>query len=287
MPTAPSPAFATVATVQAAITLLLQTREPVFQGWGRDLFVGLVTMMIVGYGIKVMLAHARGLDDQVSGLVFLLFKACGVYAVIVFYEAPIPGVGVSFTNLITDSCAFFMTVLDARSLENTSAHLDELMSRFVVPGALELLANLMYWAIWLLIQAVKALSLAVVAFGLIASAVAALIGPLFVPWLMVPSLSWLFWGWLRAFIQYSFIPVVAMAYLMIFERFIYAYVTTVPPGITPDLYPLYAIQAMVVVGTFAFGIVIVPYLAMSFFSGHAHAGTSGLLAAGASAWRAR
>ena len=71
--------------------------------------------------------------------------------------------------------------------------------------------------------------MAVIAFGLIASAVCALVGPLFVPFFIVPKLDWLFWGWLKAFIQYSFIPVVAIAFLMVFERFIFRYVTTLPP----------------------------------------------------------
>ena len=84
-----------------------------------------------------------------------------------------------------------------------------------------------------LIALAKALSLAVIAFGLIASAVCGLLGPIFVPFFIVPKLDWLFWGWLKAFIQYySFIPVVAIAFLMIFERFVYRYVTSLPPTIT-------------------------------------------------------
>ena len=52
------------------------------------------------------------------------------------------------------------------------------------------------------------------------------------PFFIVPKLDWLFWGWLKSFIQYSFIPVVAIAFLMIFERFVFRYVTTLPPAIT-------------------------------------------------------
>ena len=86
----------------------------------------------------------------------------------------------------------------------------------------------------------KAVSLAVIAFGLIASAVCALLGPIFVPFFIVPKLDWLFWGWLRSFIQYSFIPVVAIAFLMIFEQFVFRYVTTLPPTITQAEYGIYA-----------------------------------------------
>jgi hypothetical protein len=113
----------------------------------------------------------------------------------------------------------------------------------------------------------KVISLAIVAFGLVASAVCALLGPIFVPFFIVPKLDWLFWSWLKAFIQYSFIPVVWFAFLMIFERFVFNYLTTLPPGITEDLYLVYGLQSLVVVGTFVVGILLVPSLTSSIFSG--------------------
>ena len=115
------------------------------------------------------------------------------------------------------------------------------------PDAWSILANLMYWTVLLLVAVAKALSLAVIAFGLIASAVCALLGPIFVPFFIVPKLDWLFWGWLKSFIQYSFIPVVAIAFLMIFEQFIFRYVTTLPPTITQAEYGIYALQAVAVI----------------------------------------
>jgi hypothetical protein len=113
----------------------------------------------------------------------------------------------------------------------------------------------------------KVISLAIVTFGLIASAVCALLGPIFVPFFIVPKLDWLFWSWFKAFVQYSFIPVVAFAFLMIFERFVFQYLTTLPPGITEDLYLVYGIQALVVIGTFVAGILLIPSLTSSIFSG--------------------
>ena len=121
----------------------------------------------------------------------------------------------------------------------------------------------------LLVAVAKALSLAVIAFGLIASAVCALLGPIFVPFFIVKQLDWLFWGWLKSFIQYSFIPVVAIAFLMVFEQFVFRYVTTLPPTITQAEYGIYALQSMAVLGTFCVGILLVPSLTNSIFSGRA------------------
>src|SRR5437867_1025605 len=262
----PQPALNLMPTIQQAITNLLTTYDPEFLRFGYSLFLSFAVILIAWQGIRMMFSH-EGLADQMFDFAkLLLFVACG-YALITFYEAPLPGIGVSFSNLITDQTARFQSVLEARAFDNIYQHFDDLASRFMQPDAWSILANLIYWTVLLLIAAAKAVSLAVIAFGLIASAVCGLLGPIFVPFFIVPKLDWLFWGWLRSFIQYSFIPVVAVAFLMIFERFVYRYVTTLPPTIMPAEYGIYGIQAFAVVAAFCVGILLVPSLTQSIFSG--------------------
>jgi hypothetical protein len=263
---APQPRLAIVATVQQAITSLLTTYEPEFLRFGYSLFIAFATILIVWQGVRMMLNQESLGDHLFEFAKLLLFIAFG-YALIAFYESPIPGVGVSFSNLITDQAQEFANMLDARSLELVFDHLDQLWQQFVQPDAWSILANLLYWLLLIVVTLAKVVSLAVVAFGMIASAVCALVGPIFVPFFIVPKLDWLFWSWFKAFIQYSFIPVIAFAFLMIFERFIYRYLTTLPPGITEDQYMLYGIQALVVIGVFTVGILLVPSLTSSIFSG--------------------
>ena len=253
-------------TVQQAISNLLTVYEPEFLRFGYGLFLSFATILISWQGVRMMFSH-DGLGEQMFDFAKLLLFVSFGYAMITFYEAPIPGFGVSFSNLITDQAHYFQSVLEARAFDNIYRHFDELGEHFMQPDAWSILANLIYWTVLLLIALAKALSLAVIAFGLIASAVCGLMGPIFVPLFIVPKLDWLFWGWLKSFIQYSFIPVVAIAFLMIFEQFVFRYVTTLPPGITEDQYMVYGIQAFVVVGVFTVGILLVPSLTSSIFSG--------------------
>jgi len=254
-------------TVQQAITNLLTVYEPEFLRFGYGLFLSFATILIVWQGIRMMFSH-DGLGDQMFEFAKLLMLISFGYAMITFYEAPIPGFGVSFSNLITDQAGYFQSVLEARAFDNIYRHFDELSDHFMQPDAWSILANLIYWTVLLLVALAKALSLAVIAFGLIASAVCGLLGPIFVPFFVVPKLEWLFWGWLKSFIQYSFIPVVAIAFLMIFEQFVFRYVTTLPPTITSAEYGVYALQAVAVIATFCVGMVMVPSLTNSIFSGH-------------------
>jgi type IV secretory pathway VirB6-like protein len=262
----PQPALNLVPTIQQAITTLLTTHEPEFLRFGFGLFTGLATIVLAWEGIRLMFSGEALNEKMFEFAKTLLFVSFG-YALITFYESPLPGIGVSFSNLITDQTFYFQSVLEARAFDNLYQHLDDLSAHFMQPDAWSILANLLYWTVLLLVALAKALSLTVIAFGLIASAVCALLGPIFVPFFIVPKLDWLFWSWLKAFIQYSFIPVVAIAFLMIFERFIYRYVTTLPPTVTPAEYGIYGIQAVAVIITFVVGMLLVPSLTNNIFSG--------------------
>jgi hypothetical protein len=253
-------------TIQQAIANLLTVYEPEFLRFGYSLFLSFATILIVWQGVKMMFSH-DSLGDSMFEFAKLLMLISFGYSFIAFYEAPLPGIGVSFSNLITDQTAYFQSVLEARAFDNIYRHFDDLSEHFLQPDAWSILANLIYWAMLLLIALAKGLSLAVIAFGLIASAVCGLLGPIFVPFFIVPKLEWLFWGWLKSFIQYSIVPVVAIAFLMIFEQFVYRYVTTLPPTITSAEYGVYGLQAVAVVVTFCIGIALVPSLTSSIFSG--------------------
>src|SRR5919108_3323732 len=253
-------------TVQQAITNLLITYEPEFLRFGYNLFLAFATILIVWQGIAMMFSR-DGLGDHMFEFAKLLLWISFGYALIAFYESPLPGIGVSFSNLLTDQAHAFANILDARSLELVFDHLDTLWAQFVQPDAWSILANLLYWLLLIVVTLAKVISLAIVAFGLIGSAVCALLGPIFVPFFIVPKLDWLFWSWFKAFVQYSFIPVVAFAFLMIFERFLYRYLTTLPAGITEDYYLVYGLQAIVIIGVFSVGILLVPVLTSSIFSG--------------------
>ena len=262
----PLPSLNLVPTIQQAITSLLTTHEPEFLRFGYGLFMALATIVIAWQGIRMMLS-GDGLGEQMFDFAkLLLFISLG-YGLIAFYESPLPGIGVSFSNLITDQTHYFQSVLEARAFDNVYRHLDALGDHFMQPDPWSILANLIYWALLLCVALAKAVSLAVIAFGLIASAVCALVGPIFVPFFIVPKLDWLFWSWLKSFIQYSFIPVIAIAFLMVFEQFIFRYVTTLPPTVTSAEYGVYGLQAVAVIVTFCTGILLVPSLTSNIFSG--------------------
>src|SRR3990172_8551910 len=141
MPTQPS--LNLIPTIQQAITALLTTYEPEFLLFGYSLFIAFATILIAWHGIKMMFSH-DGLGDSMFEFAKLLLVVSFGYSLIAFYESPLPGIGVSFSNLITDQAFYFQSVLEARSFDNIYQHFDELSDRFIQPDAWAILANLIY-----------------------------------------------------------------------------------------------------------------------------------------------
>lgn len=264
----PTTGYDPIGTVQQAITLLLQTNEPRFLAIGLRMFLSFATLLLAWHGIRMMFAGRAPGEHLFSFAKLLLVIAFG-YAMITFYEAPLPGIGTSFSNLITDQTAFLASLLSAQSLQNAQQSLQTLWNALEQPDPWSILANLLYWGMLIVIGLAQFALLFVVSFGLVASAVCALLGPLFVPFFIVPTLEWLFWNWLKAFIQYSFIPVVANAFIFVFERFLTQYLLTLPPGLRLEEQLLYGVHAVMILVTFTVGILLVPSLTSSIFSGHA------------------
>jgi hypothetical protein len=257
-----------VATVQQAITSLLATQEPAFIGIGTRMFLSFATLLLAWHGIRMMLAWRESGEHMFSFAKLLLTIAFG-YAMIAFYESPIPGIGTSFSNLITDQAAYLAHILSARSIQDAQQNLNALWNALEQPDPWSILANLLYWTMLIVIGLAQFALLFVVSFGMIASAVCALVGPLFVPFFIVPTLEWLFWNWLKSFVQYSFMLVIANAFIFVFEKFLSRYLQTLPPGMRLEEQLVYGVHAVMILVTFTVGVLLVPSLTASIFSGRA------------------
>ncbi|MGE3512495.1 MAG: hypothetical protein AB7N65_26835, partial [Vicinamibacterales bacterium] len=105
-----------IPTVQQAIANLLTVYEPEFLRFGYTLFLAFATIILVWQGVKMMFSN-DGLGDHMFDFARLLLWIAFGYAFITFYEAPIPGIGVSFSNLITDQAFYLQSVLEARAFD--------------------------------------------------------------------------------------------------------------------------------------------------------------------------
>ena len=74
-------------------------------------------------------------------------------------------------------------------------------------------------------------------------------------------------GLAEGVIQYAFTLVIANAFIFVFERFLSRYLQTLPPGLRLEEQLLYGIHAVMILVTFTVGVLLVPSLTSSIFSG--------------------
>src|SRR5881396_2920208 len=218
-----------------AINNLLTQNLGFFDAMGQNLFRSFATILVVWYGVKSALSSASGrhflhFDNFASLLLTISFG----FAMVNYYSAPIPGVGTSFHNLITDESQFLANKINQTELQTVEERIADFEIRLNSPGIADILGTFIYAVIILLLAAAQAIAIVVIAFGFIATAVCVLVGPIFIPFFIVPKLEWLFWGWFKCFIQYAFYQVIAAATMFIMGNLV-IHVLTQPPFLpVPD-----------------------------------------------------
>ena len=205
----------------AAISQLLSSKSAALQATGLDMFRGLAVILIVWFGVKSALSAAQGHGGgfhfaKFADLILMIAFGLGM---LTYYSTPIPGIGLSFSDLITQEALNLSGQIESdqtQQIANTVVNAEQQLG--APPGSFSLLEDLTFLVIALLLAAMQAVSFAVIAYGYVASAVCVLIGPIFIPWFIVPKMDWLFWGWFKAFIGFSFYQVIASAFIFVFAK---------------------------------------------------------------------
>jgi len=214
-----------------AINNLLTQNLGFFDAMGQNLFRSFATILVVWYGVKSALSAASGKSpfhfDNFASLVLTISFG---FAMINYYSTPIPGIGTSFHNLVTDEAQFLSSKIDQAQLQTVVSQVADFESRMDSPSWGDIFGTAIYVIVTVLLAAAQAVAIVVIAYGFIATAVCVLVGPIFVPFFIVPKLEWLFWGWLRCFLQYAFYQVVASAVVFVIANLMLGALRLPPAG---------------------------------------------------------
>ena len=91
------------ASITGAILDLLMRDGDLFLRLGTNLFRGVAIILLAWFGIRAAMASAEGGASLPLGpFVSLMLTIAFGFTMITYYRAPIPGIGISFTQLLTD-----------------------------------------------------------------------------------------------------------------------------------------------------------------------------------------
>lgn len=209
---------------------------------GRDLWRALALIIIVWTGARVAMTGSFQFWPVVQLVMALAFPL----GMLNFYDTPIPGVGLSFPRMLAgggDWIAghFAADIVSTMFTELTGMMRNQFVNLEQAWGGLNVW-NLLRGGTQILVTGIEttilvfvfslamvlafAIALAQVLYAKLAIAILTALGPLFIPFMMVPKMDFLFWGWFKNFIQYSLYAAIANVMMHVWSAVMLGYITT-------------------------------------------------------------
>jgi len=201
--------------IAQACQSLAATVAPSITAIGVHIVLALATIMMVWFGVQEALASAHGGPGFGMGRFLNLFMLLTfAYVMVNYYDSSIPGLGFSIKGFIDGGTINLVNLIGSDG-SNTMLNEIHAASSKTGPSILNTVMNpyyaIVYFAVQFLLAMLAAIVSAIVAYGAIAATIIGVLGPIFIPFLVVDKLDWLFWGWLKAYLGFSFYKVVAAA----------------------------------------------------------------------------
>jgi len=208
--------------IAQACQSLAATVAPSITAMGIRIVLALAAIVMVWFGVQEALASAHGEAGFSMGRFLNLFMLLTfAYAMVNYYDSSIPGLGFSIKGFIDGGTINLVNLIGSDG-SNTMLNEINAASSKTGPGLLNTMMSpyyaIVYFVVQFLLALLAAIVSAIVAYGAIAATIIGLLGPIFIPFLVFDKLDWLFWGWLKAYLGFSFYKVVAAATLNVLSH---------------------------------------------------------------------
>ncbi len=191
-------------TIFAALT---QNGTP-FQALGMNIFRTITIIMIVFAGIRISFHdhHAFHRLRSLTGIIL------AVWIMMTLYTQPSPFLGgESFSQVIPKTAFALSDQVGTTTQQELVTALQDYLSGTIdafSPSFLDFTESIEFLIVIVLIIVLELGMFIVVSFGYLALGAILVVGPVLIPFVLVPKLDFLFWSWLKALIKYSFYPVI-------------------------------------------------------------------------------
>lgn len=258
--------------ITQACTSLTSTVSPSVDALGVRICIALATIMLVWFGVQEALSSAQG-GPGFSMAKFLNFfmLITFAYVMVKFYDSAIPGIGYSLRGFINGGAQYLVSQIGTDSATKILNTLQQAQSN-EGPGLMATVSSpynaIIFALIQVLIAGLSALVSVIIGYGAIASTVVGMLGPVFIPFLVFDKLEFLFWGWLRAFLGFSFYKVVAAATLSILAQLLGHYYALMGGFVDPGQMIKQLPMLILLVLVNGFILLKIPAMTATIFSGH-------------------
>ena len=181
---------------------------------GVHIVMALATIMMVWFGVQEALASAHGGPGFSMGRFLNFFMLLTfAYVMVNYYDSSIPGLGFSIKGFIDGGTINLVNLIGSdgsntmlneihRHPPRRARHAESLMNPYYA---------IVYFVVQFLLATAGRDRVRNRGIRSNAATIIGLLGPIFIPFLVFDKLDWLFWGWLKAYLGFSFYKVVAAA----------------------------------------------------------------------------
>lgn len=212
---------------------------------------------------------------DLAPLVEFLGKLAAALIMLHYYNSPLPGVTFSFHQIFSETARHVAGTIDLTILNDFLNRCMELANNLERPSAMNFIGIFEYFQVLVNMAVVEGILFVITIFSFIALGVGSLLGPLFIPLILVPHFSGLFWRWVNSMMVYSFYQVVANAMVYVWCHVIVQFFSN---AINKDYSLgnlLYLFIPFLMVNlAFAWSLLKVPALASEYFGGIGSVGAS-------------
>ena len=249
------------------------TSAPSVDAIGIHIVLALATTMMVWFGVQEALASAHGGPgfNMGSFLNFFLLITF-TYVMVKYYDSAIPGMGLSIKGFIDGGTNNLVSIIGADGVTTMLNEIHQASSKIgpsMLASIMSPYYSLVYFVVQFLLGLLAAVVSAIIAYGAIAATIIGLLGHIFIPFLVFAKLDWLFWGWLKAYLGFSFYKVVAAAAMNVLSQVLTNYYVQVGQSLSDPSQIVQALPLLILlVLVNVFILFKIPAMTDSLFSGH-------------------
>ena len=202
-----------ISPITTAVNNLVLNNGGAFLTMGLQLLTTIGVIMLVIKGLQWAAASASRHHGEFDfpALIHFFGLFLVAEALLRYYNVPLPWTNVSVHQLFPETGRQLAATIDISTLNGLLQAVQNLVAGEEHPSIVNPIMIAIYYGILADMIVIEGILFALNILAFVMVGIGSILGPLFIPWLMVQRLNWLFWNWLQFMLQYSFFQVVASA----------------------------------------------------------------------------
>ena len=258
---------------------LTATLSPSVDAIGLHIVLSLATIMLVWFGIQEALASAQGgAGFNVAKFLNFFILITFAYTFVRYYDSAIPGIGYSLKGFISQVTTNLAQTIGQEGIQSMFQSIDTALAKSG-PGMAMFTEPYMlftYTITQIALSVLTGLVAVILAYGAVAGTIIGLLGPIFIPFLVIEKLEFLFWGWFKAYLSFAFYKVVAAATMSVLGHLFITYYAKLADFTSPLTLVKNLPFLIVLVVVNVFLILKIPAITASIFSGSSSGHDAGI-----------